>query len=239
MGKLINDDILRGVSGSASFNAEIRIDPVNSIRLRPNIIYDLVYDQSVLYLRSTASVSTIGEKISSGILLHQQLSRISESCIGIEMNNDAVNYLHMHGISNVIVADLAQPGITEITDNQWDFLLIAEMLEYVDNPMQFLHDISQHYRSFIRQIIIAVPNAFGLSRINNALVYGVESANTSNKYWFTPYTICKVAHQAGLSLENLFMCIHEDSANTINHNNQSELLEKPILMDTIILVVTL
>ena len=112
---------------------------------------------------------------------------------------------------------------------------MAEVLEHIDNPVSFIKDIATHYRENIGGIIITVPNAFGFIHISQAINNGVESVNNDHRYWFTPYTICKVAHQAELVLDDLIMCIYEGSAN-MAIVNQDILLNKPILMDTIVLV---
>jgi hypothetical protein len=115
---------------------------------------------------------------------------------------------------------------------------MAEVLEHIDNPVWFLKQIIQNYRKNIGNIIITVPNALGIYAVNNATNLGRESVNIDHRYWFTPYTICNVAHKAGLVPTELHMCLYENSAGYLE-NNEALLKSKPLLLDTIVLVCAL
>jgi len=232
---MINKEILDGITGEGPLQANVRLSPIGQLRLRPNVIFDLVYDKEVLHLGCTDHLPVIMYKIDKGIYLHQQISRVASVCIGIDINHEALEYIRTMGITNVIEADITQPGIKQITDSKWDYLLMAEMLEHIDNPVSFLRSISQNYRKNIGNLIITVPNAFGLIHMNIARNHGIESINNDHRYWFTPYTICKVAHQAGLVIDELIMCASEYSVDVMQANRRL-LLEKPVLLDTIVLV---
>jgi len=231
---MIDKDILDGITGEGPLQANIRLDPIEQLQLRPNVIFDLVYDKEILHLGCTDHLPIIKHKIESGIYLHQQISRVASVCVGIDINREALEYVRTMGITNIVEADITQPGIKKITDNKWDYLLMAEMLEHIDNPVSFLQSIAQNYKKHIDSIIITVPNAFGLAHMNIAHNHGIESINNDHRYWFTPYTICKVAHQAGLVIDDLIMCASEYTVDVMNAN-RGLLLEKPILLDTIVL----
>ena len=232
---MIEKEILDGIKGEGPLQAEIPIRPLEQIRLRPNVIFDIVYNKKVLHLGCTDHMSVIDYKLENGIYLHQQLSRVSSECVGIDINSETTEYLSKRGITNIIVQDITQPGIDTILDNQWDYLLMAEVLEHIDNPVAFLKDIATLYKSNIHSVIITVPNALGYISVVEALNNGRESINNDHRYWFTPFTLCKVAYQAGLILDELIMCVYENSSQAA-HANRTLLKNKPLLMDTILLV---
>jgi hypothetical protein len=231
----INKEILEGIRGEGPLQASVRLSPVDKLQLRPNVIFDLVYDKSILHLGCTDHLPVIKHKIENGIYLHQQVSRIASVCIGIDINREAIDYVRTMGITNIIEADITKSGIKQITDGKWDYLLMAEMLEHIDNPVSFLQSISHNYAKYIRSLIITVPNAFGLAHMEKALNHGIESINNDHRYWFTPYTICKVAHQAGLVIDELIMCVSEYTVDIMKASRKL-LLEKPVLLDTVVLV---
>jgi 2-polyprenyl-3-methyl-5-hydroxy-6-metoxy-1,4-benzoquinol methylase len=232
---MINKEILDGIIGEGPLQANVRLSPIEQLRIRPNVIYDLVYDKEILHLGCTDHLPVIKHKIENGIYLHQQISRVAAVCVGIDINSEAVDYVRTMGITNIIEADITQPGIKQITDRKWDYLLMAEMLEHIDNPVSFLQVISQNYRNHIGSLIITVPNAFGITHMGKALNQGIESINNDHRYWFTPYTICKIAHQAGLIIDELIMCLSEYTVELTSANREL-LLDKPVLLDSIVLV---
>ena len=235
MNNMIDKEILDALAENVPLQATIRLQPTEYVRLRPNVIFDYVYSNMVLHLGCTDQLSLINEKVKSGIYLHTQLSRIASECLGIDTNKAALEHLYGLGITNIIYADITKPGIGRITDEHWDYLIIAEVLEHIDNPVLFLQDIALYYKGSIDRLIITVPNAFGLINVSQALKNGVESINSDHRYWFTPYTICQVARQAGLVLDELVMCVYENSAKMIDSNYEL-LLDKPLLMDAVLLV---
>ena len=171
----------------------------------------------------------------AGVYLHKQLSQVSAKCLGIDINAEAVEYIKSKGINNVIIEDITKSDISQIKNEKWDYLLLAEMLEHIDNPVEFLRKIVENYKNNIGSFIITVPNAFGLIHLGNVLNLGKEIVNSDHRYWFTPYTLWKVIHQAGLYLDNLTMCLYENSINILS-SNKNLFLEKPILLDTIVAV---
>ena len=89
-----------------------------------------------------------------------------------------------------------------IGDNRWDVLLIPEVLEHIGNPVSFLQTIARLHGRWIERIILTVPNAFRAGNFTNAL-RNQEAINSDHRFFFTPYTIMKVASDAGLELESL------------------------------------
>jgi len=218
--------------------AVVKITPVAEIRARPDVIFDLVRNKCVLHLGCTDHLHVIDDKIKDGVYLHQNLSGVASECLGIDINKETIEYLNKLGITNVILADITQPGIRQISEKHWDCLLMAEVLEHIDDPVSFLKDIALNYRENIDTVIITVPNVFGLNHVSNAITHGIEAVNSDHRYWFTPYTLCKVVHEAGWILDDLIMCMYEYSMGAMEPHYDM-LISKPVLMDTIVLVASM
>ena len=163
------EDMLKSVSGDYGLMAKVIFEPVDCIELRPDVIFNIVRNKKVLHLGCTDHSSVIDWKINNDRFLHKQLSDITRECLGIDINTAAAEYLKKYDIDNIIIKDITTPGIEEILSSKWDYLLMAEMLEHVDDPVAFLKSIAKEYKNNIERIIITVPNAFGLIHLIDEL----------------------------------------------------------------------
>jgi 2-polyprenyl-3-methyl-5-hydroxy-6-metoxy-1,4-benzoquinol methylase len=231
---LINEYFMQCLNGEGPLQASIRLEPISEIRVRPDVLFDLVENKKVLHLGCTDHLAIIKNKLVKGIYLHRQLSYVTNQCLGIDINREAADFLKSEGIDNIIISDITKPGIKPICQEEWDYLLMAEVLEHIGDPVSFLKAIRDHYKDHIRGVIITVPNVFGLIHLASALNAGTESINSDHRYWFTPYTLCKVAHDAGLIIDDLTMCLYENSVAMLE-GNEKRLKEHPILLDEIVL----
>ena len=114
---------------------------------------------------------------------------------------------------------------------KWDYLVAGEIVEHLDNPVEFLRLLNERYKQRVDKIIITVPNAF---RINNLTfsMKGQECINTDHRYWFTPYTICKVVHRANFVIEQLLYT----GSRTITANKQNFSLDNSVVSDDLIVI---
>lgn len=203
--------------------------------LRPDVIFDLVADKRVLHLGCTDHEELIDKKLASGNYFHQLLGYVTSDCLGVDIDSNAVGYARSKGINNIICADITQPGIREITSQKWDYLLLGEILEHIDNPVWFLKKIHEHYGACFNALIITAPNAFGIPFMHAALNTKTEWINADHRYWFTPYTLWKVIHQAGFVLSDMQMSLYEMSL-AFAQGREQQLRDNPLLLDTIVAV---
>ncbi len=225
----------RDLEGFHNLETTVEFEPYEQIPLRPNYLLDLLANQKVLHLGCTDHLEIIDHKRSSGQYLHSLLGYVTSKCVGIDINEEAIAHLRRHGIHNILAADITTPGIAAILEDHFDTLLLGEVLEHIDNPVDFLRRIVANYGGHISRYVITVPNAFGLPFLANALNLGREAVNPDHKYWFTPYTLMKVAHQAGLVVEHVQMCLYENSKGLLPAN-EALFKSKPLLLDTIVAV---
>jgi 2-polyprenyl-3-methyl-5-hydroxy-6-metoxy-1,4-benzoquinol methylase len=204
------------------------------MRNRLDAILGLVKGKSVLHVGCTDHLELIDMKIGHNTLLHQRLSEAASECLGVDIDAAATEHLRARGIENIVVADITRPGIGEIAGRRWDCLLLADIIEHIDDPVRFLKAVAENYREHIGSVVITVPNAFGLNHMTTALGDGAESINRDHRYWFTPYTLCKVAYHAGLTPDNITMCANEYAAAALEAHRET-LLNKPLLLDTVAL----
>ncbi len=163
---------------------------------------------SVVHLGACDHLELIAKKRKENTWCHEILMNHSARVLGIDINKAAVDYCEKEGIHNIIYANM----LTDQADirkkmkmgGYWDYLFAGEVLEHIDNPVEFLKIIRESYGDLIDKCIITVPNAFRYSNFKYALK-GQEGINSDHRYWFTPYTLCKVCNQAGIEVEELYL----------------------------------
>lgn len=203
----------------------IKYDGVGRFQTRIDVIRQIVNGCNVIHLGCTDHLSLIGHKIANDNWLHKVVTSAANKCIGIDNNKEAVDYVQKLGYKNVLYADILSDSIKEIDTKRWDYLLIAEVLEHLNEPIHFLSCIKKRYAN-IDKIIVTVPNAFSKNCFEFAQ-NNVENINTDHRFWFTPYTIIKVLHEAGYITEQLIMCGSE---------NSEGMLERPLMLPNIVVI---
>lgn len=166
---------------------------------RVEFLCDLTKNKRIIHVGFVDHIPLIREKIAKKTWLHGLLVKSCEECFGIDICQDAVKYAEQElGIGNVLCADILKDDILQNKEGVWDYIVLGEILEHTDNPVEFLSVIRQKYANTIKKIIITVPNAFNLANSRN-IRKGIERINSDHRYWFSPYTIQKVMFRAGFS----------------------------------------
>jgi len=224
-------EALNGKGINGSIYAMFEVPPVEHVEIRPNLIYKMCAEKRVIHLGCTDHLELIDFRVNNYNYIHRQLSYVASECIGIDTNVEAVEHLKKYGINNVVAADMTQPGIAAIENSHWDWLVLPDVLEHIPNPVQFLLDIDKVYGNNIDRILITVPNAFGSCVCSG---FNTEVINYDHCFWFTPYTLCKVVHSAGLEIDELFMCTYEQDTETIR-SRLDAFKQYPLMLNTIAL----
>ena len=68
----------------------------------------------------------------------------------------------------------------------------------------FLQRFRENYGDVVEQIVITVPNALRAGNVKGAF-RNTETINSDHRFFFTPYTIAKVACDAGFTPEQILM----------------------------------
>jgi hypothetical protein len=170
-----------------------------------------VSGKSVLHIGCADHPEVVERKMANSEWLHGVLSANATTCLGVDLNQVAINELAIrHGVKNILNWNiLEEPVPVEIESSHWDYVILGEVLEHIDNPVKFLTVLDDKINSIASAVIITVPNAWQYLNWKKALK-GIEVINSDHRYWFTPYTICKVATCAGLSLQSLTLCEYHD-----------------------------
>jgi len=201
---LVDNDSLKYLSGQEFHNSycyklPLKITPEK----RVDYLKNLVKGKKVIHLGCLDHVPLINQKINKGQWLHKILTDNALKCIGFDINEIGIKeFRSLFEIDNIYYDDITLTRNEMICKEKWDFLLLGEVLEHINNPTDFLKKLRDNYSGIVDKIIITVPNVLASNRFK-AAKKGIENINTDHRYWFTPFTIMKVATMAGLKPINL------------------------------------
>lgn len=193
--KLMNEYI-SGDKFSNSYDYQVP-EQEKHLLIRPNYLAHQVAGKKVLHLGCVDHLPLIEQKIKDHNWLHAILDSSASRCLGIDINEEGLNFMRGLGYQDVVKFDFVNEPTPEIVKSDfWDFAVLGEVLEHTDNPVEFLQAIRQKLSGHCKEIIITVPNAFFYLNFIKGLK-GIEYINTDHRYWFSPYTLQKVACRAG------------------------------------------
>lgn len=204
----LNKNIIDYIQGkNFNDNIDFLIEKDRKIPGRMEFVEALIQGKKVLHIGCLDHLPLIKEKIKKGVWFHQRLTNVADECVGIDIDQKGIDYVRSQfGISNIYYGDLEKDDkIEPILSQHWDYVIFGEVIEHLDNPVFFLKQFINVYNNNFEQIIITVPNCYRLENIRGML-QNTETVNSDHRYWFSPYTICKLIYQAGLNVTQLQMC---------------------------------
>lgn len=195
------DDYLSDKRFDEGLKVKLSFDDERRTRIQK--ITDLSTNKRIIHVGCVDHLPIIEEKIRNNTWLHKLVTEVATECIGVDINEEGIAYMHKIGFNNAYHADLMKPTLPEILNKQWDYMILGEILEHVDNPCDFLKNLNLLYAKNVRQIVISVPNAFCYYNFRN-IKKGIESINSDHRSTFTPYTLNKILYIAGFRLDDIY-----------------------------------
>lgn len=180
---------------------------------------DFRYDTRINWLRSMCAdkkvvhvgcvdhdLAQVRHKLKRGKWLHAHLMEVCERVLGVDIDADGIEALRSElNVSDLLAGDLLNDPCVAVTEDRWDVMLLAEVLEHIGDPVAFLTRLRERYADVTNEFIITVPNVFAREIVSRAR-QGVEAINSDHRFWFTPYTIAKICIDAGLTPTRVVMC---------------------------------
>jgi len=213
MSMKFNEQINKYLEGN-SFSSGLIVDidtygDYNTDRF--SILEKLSQGKNIVHLGCVDHLQIINSKIERNLWLHSRLCNKAKRCLGVDINQEGVNYVkNTLGYKDVICLDILMEERNMIQNNKWNYMVMGEILEHVDNPCLFLKAIKEKYEGCIERLIITVPNAFSWQNVKYSFL-DRECINSDHRYWFTPYTLAKILSQAGIEVEEFWLCNPSDS----------------------------
>ncbi|MGI5975975.1 MAG: methyltransferase domain-containing protein [Paludibacter sp.] len=163
-------------------------------------LIEICSNKRVIHFGCADHIELIDQKIAANRWLHKLLVENTSDCIGIDIDKKAVDYItNTLRYKQVYCLDIEneKPDFLQ-ANQQWDYLILGEIIEHVDNPVLFLQRIMSVFKDRVNQIIITAPNVFNVSTQND-ISYCRENINTDHNYWFSPYTLNRIVYKSGFS----------------------------------------
>lgn len=240
----INDDYLKYLTGEkfhSGLNFPIHTNVIDEtvVTDRFSLLAELCSGKSVLHIGCADHMNLIDEKRTAGTWIHGYLSQVSSKCIGLDINLEAIDYLrNICGITNVMHADITKIIPSSLLQSSpWDNVFLGEIIEHVNNPVEFLKSLKKGLGSNAKELVVTAPNAIRWENFKN-LRKGVECINSDHRYWFTPYTLAKIVLEAGFRPTTFyFVTAYKLSkpSGIRSYLHYRRLLRSPAYRDTIVL----
>ena len=199
---------LTGETLDTNFSFSITHVDVDTPTDRVSFLSELLENKKVLHIGCADHFNVIDAKISAGKHLHSALIKKTEIITGIDLNTKAIEHLQgKHNTPDLHVCNILEVDGDSETFSEgrhYDFALLAEIVEHLDNPGQFLTHLNDTLGHLYDRIIITVPNAFS-SVARRAWENGIEAVNSDHRFWFSPYTIARLTTSAGFNVEQVHM----------------------------------
>jgi hypothetical protein len=176
------------------------------VRHRTELLMDICRNKRVLHIGCCDHVPLIKAKIEQRDWLHGLITQCSAYTVGVDIDADAVTEARrISGLQNIFVADITSAETVEpIRSKRFDIALFGEVVEHISNPVAFLQRFRENYGDIVENIVITVPNALRAGNVKGAF-RNTETINSDHRFFFTPYTIAKVACDAGFIPEEISM----------------------------------
>jgi len=204
------------------------------VEYRVDYIVNKSRNQNVIHM---GCADHIENKIQQGNWLHSLLEENCKICLGVDIDEQAIRYIKNLGFKNTMVLDIVKdPPPYEITEKKWDYMILGEILEHIDNPVAFLDEIHRKYSGVVKKMIISVPSAFRLINFKKTFKH-IELINSDHRYWFTPYTLAKVCVLTGFKIDSFQMC-KQSRLTRWSVINRFLLKRYPALRDTLVMEVS-
>jgi 2-polyprenyl-3-methyl-5-hydroxy-6-metoxy-1,4-benzoquinol methylase len=227
-------DYLEGKRFDNYVELKIPFENQNTLESRKTLLTRLVKGKKIIHVGCVDHLEIIDAKIASGDWIHKDLHESAARCLGIDIIKEGVDYMkNKLGYSDVICHNLVTDAPAEIILNeQWDYIVLGEILEHVDNPVEFLTSIRNKYGKVISKIIVTVPNAFNLNNFRKAFK-NIEHVNSDHRYWFTPYTLSKVLTRSGIKPQKIYTSLFMEPGSR-GFFSKKLLKRCPLFRDTLI-----
>lgn len=179
----------------------------NYVQNREQFILDKCRGKKVLHLGCCASPDT--ETIfGAGNSLFQNIEKICKVQQGLDIDQDAINYLHGKGYKNISFFDLNSPGKVNFEP---DIIVFADTLEHLMN-LEIALTSMKNLMNAKTELIITVPNATMFPRVVGNFK-GFIQENEDHKVSFTYSALKQLLMFNQLKVNNIILAreLHIDN----------------------------
>lgn len=176
-------------------NVVFRVPKVKIVVGRMDFVLERCNGKKVLHLGCVDEGLT-EERIRKGELLHTRLMDVAKETWGVDSSAEGIELLKECGINNLVVGDIEHlEQMEELKQQNFDVILLTEVLEHLNNPGLFLQGVKNLF-SQNTIMIITVPNGLRLTGLGYTLK-GYEFVHPDHNYWFSYKTLDTLMEKNG------------------------------------------
>ena len=129
-------------------------------RDRISTLVDICTDKRIIHIGCADHIGLIERKIQEGRWLHGRLKDVTSGLKGVDIDAEAVEHVCKLGYTECIKADVLEDQIVDDDEEVYDYILLGEIVEHVDNPVAFLSRIHERLKGKVSKILVTVPNVY-------------------------------------------------------------------------------
>lgn len=180
---------------------KMKLEP-NKDMTRIECLLNIIKNKNVIHVGCCDHLEVIKKKVENNTWLHKLMNEQCKNVIGIDINEQAIDYIKKEGYAdNVILNNIITDKPIKL-DKTYDYMVLGEIIEHVDNPVAFLEQVREKYVNKVDKLIVTAPNLLkycAKGKIKS------EDINSDHRYYFSPYTLAKILTCAGFEpVEVLF-----------------------------------
>jgi 2-polyprenyl-3-methyl-5-hydroxy-6-metoxy-1,4-benzoquinol methylase len=199
---------------------------------RDDAICELCAGKHVLHVGATDAPYT-REKFEDGLLLHTKLSRHAASVQGIDIDEDAIDFLRQHGVSNISYFDMN--NIASIAFEP-DIIVFGEIIEHLLN-FDAAFDNLRAAMSDHTELIITTPNLFYLRQFLRLALMNKEEVHPEHTVGFTLGLLSQMLRENALEIDRaMYTFLPRKHLIWKNHIIRTMCRARPSLAETIVAV---
>lgn len=129
--------------------------------------------------------------------LHNRIKAVCAGIDGVDIDSEGVSKLREKGFSVFLPDELIS------LNKKYDIVMMADVIEHVNDPVAFL----SFYSAFLNgngKMIITTPNAHGVRNFTSILLWNNYSLNAEHTMWLCPKTMLEITRRAGLKFSDFW-----------------------------------
>jgi len=150
---------------------------------RDEAIVALCRDKKVLHIGATDAPYT-KPKLDADLLLHAKIDKVAEDVLGIDIDQEAIDFLKEQGMDNIIAFDMNK---LEALDYTPDVIIFGETIEHLMNQELAITNLKQ-IMSQDTKLVVSTPNALWLNKVIDTLLQ-TEHQHPDHKVVFSLATL--------------------------------------------------
>jgi len=139
--------------------------------------------------KDVLDIGCVGQDIDYSSLnwIHNQIKEVSSSIIGVDINTKGIKHINNMGYEVYHYNEMNK-------DKKFDILVMLDVIDHVNNPVEFLND----YQGFLKEdgkIIITTPNSNRAKNFVNIFFKNDYPLNYEHTFWFCPKTFLEIINR--------------------------------------------